>query len=42
VAYDIYEAVRKRKNVVYVPWFWRWIMEIIGSIPEGVFKRLKM
>lgn len=42
VAHDIYEAVRKRKNVVYIPWFWRWIMEIIGFIPEGIFKRLKM
>jgi short-subunit dehydrogenase len=42
VARDIYRAIKKRKNVVYVPWFWRWIMLIIRSIPEGIFKRLKM
>jgi decaprenylphospho-beta-D-erythro-pentofuranosid-2-ulose 2-reductase len=42
VANDIYVAIEKQKDVVYVPWFWRWIMEIIGAIPEGVFKRLKM
>jgi short-subunit dehydrogenase len=42
VARDIYRAIEKRKNVAYVPWFWRWIMLIIRSIPEGIFKRLKM
>ena len=42
VARDIYQAVKKRKNVVYVPWFWRWIMLMVGSIPEGLFKKLKM
>ena len=42
VARDIYQAIRKRKDVVYVPWFWQIIMSIIGSIPEGVFKKLKM
>jgi decaprenylphospho-beta-D-erythro-pentofuranosid-2-ulose 2-reductase len=42
VARDIYLAVKKRKNVVYVPWFWRYIMSMVGSIPEGLFKRLKM
>ena len=42
VARDIYQAVKKRKNVVYVPWFWRWIMFMVGSIPEGLFKKLRM
>jgi short-subunit dehydrogenase len=42
VARDIYHAVRRRKNVVYVPWFWQFIMSMVGSIPEGLFKRLKM
>jgi len=42
VARDIYRAVIKRKNVVYVPWFWQWIMFMVGSIPEGLFKKLKM
>ena len=42
VARDIYRAIEKRKNVVYVPWFWQLIMCIIRALPEGVFKRLKM
>jgi short-subunit dehydrogenase len=42
VARDIYQAVKDRKNVVYVPWFWRVIMTIVSSIPEGLFKKLRM
>ena len=34
VADTVYNAVIKKKNVVYVKWFWRWIMLIIKSIPE--------
>jgi short-subunit dehydrogenase len=29
-------------DVVYVPWFWRYIMCIIRSIPEPIFKKLKL
>ncbi len=42
VARSIYTAVQKRKNTVYVKWFWRWIMCIIRLIPEPVFKRMKL
>ena len=42
VARQIYLAVKSRKNVVYVPWFWRVIMSVVGLIPEGLFKRLRM
>ena len=42
VARAIVSAIRKRKNVVYVPWFWRWIMLIIRSIPENIFKRMSL
>lgn len=42
VARAIVRAIRKRKNVVYVPWFWRWIMLIIRSIPENIFKRMSL
>jgi short-subunit dehydrogenase len=38
----IYTAIDRQKNVVYVPWFWRFIMLIIRSIPESVFKKLKI
>lgn len=39
---SIYRAIEKRKNVVYVPWFWRWIMAIIRILPESLFKRLRL
>jgi decaprenylphospho-beta-D-erythro-pentofuranosid-2-ulose 2-reductase len=42
VAQDIFRAVDKKKCVVYTPWFWRWIMFIIKSIPETIFRRLKL
>ncbi len=38
----IVKAVEKRKNVVYLPWFWRIIMGIVKAIPEPLFKRLRM
>lgn len=42
VADTVFKAVAKKKNVVYVKWFWRWIMLIIKSIPEFMFKKLKL
>ena len=42
VAANIFAAFEKKKNIVYVKWYWRWIMLIIKLIPEPVFKRLKM
>lgn len=38
VAAGILHAVRKRKDVVYVPWFWGPIMSIIRAVPERIFK----
>lgn len=32
----------KSADVVYLPWFWRYIMLIIRHIPESIFKRLKL
>jgi len=42
VARGIVWAIRRRKNVVYLPWFWWGIMTIICAIPEWLFKRLKL
>src|SRR5579872_2135105 len=42
VATAIFDAVRKKKNVLYVKWMWRWIMFIIRNIPESVFKKMKL
>ena len=42
VAGAIMRAIRKRRNAVYVPWFWLFIMLIITHIPERIFKKLKL
>lgn len=33
---------KKKSDIIYLPWFWRYIMLIIKSIPEPIFKRLKL
>ena len=42
VAQSISRAIRKRKNIIYVLPIWRLVMLVIGLIPEGIFKRLKL
>jgi len=42
VAKAVLKALDKRKNVVYVPFFWRYIMLLIRHIPEWQFKKMKM
>jgi decaprenylphospho-beta-D-erythro-pentofuranosid-2-ulose 2-reductase len=39
VADAIEKAIRKKQNIVYVKWFWKWIMVIIKSLPENMFKK---
>jgi decaprenylphospho-beta-D-erythro-pentofuranosid-2-ulose 2-reductase len=34
VARDIVRAIEGGRDVLYTPWFWRWIMLIIRTIPE--------
>lgn len=41
VASDLVHAVESRKNVLYTPWFWRFIMGVVLSIPERIFKVLR-
>ena len=41
VAKDIHKAILKRKDILYTPWFWGWIMRVIRWIPTTIFKRLK-
>lgn len=41
-AHDIVRAIDKKKDVLYTPWFWRYIMLIIKLIPEKIFKRLDL
>jgi decaprenylphospho-beta-D-erythro-pentofuranosid-2-ulose 2-reductase len=42
VANAVYSGTTRRKNVIYVKWFWKWIMLIITSIPESMFKKKKL
>ena len=40
VGRGIHRAITRRKDVVYLPWFWRPIMGLISGLPERVYKRL--
>jgi decaprenylphospho-beta-D-erythro-pentofuranosid-2-ulose 2-reductase len=42
VGQGIYKAMRSRKEVVYLPWYWRPIMFVVRSIPEALFKKLAL
>lgn len=42
VGKGIVKAIDRNKNEVYLPGFWRLIMFIICSIPEFIFKKLKL
>ncbi|MFD0980240.1 SDR family NAD(P)-dependent oxidoreductase [Tropicimonas aquimaris] len=42
VADAILKAERKRQNVIYTPFFWRYIMMIIRAVPEPIFKKLSI
>ena len=42
VANDIFSAQQHKKNIIYTKWHWRWVMKIINSIPESLFKRLSI
>jgi short-subunit dehydrogenase len=40
IARDIYKAIKNRKDEIYVPWFWKYIMISVKMIPESIFKRM--
>ena len=42
IAAGIVRALEARADVVYLPWFWRFIMLVIRHIPEFVFKKLSL
>jgi short-subunit dehydrogenase len=42
VANAVYRGVVKKKNIVYVKWFWKWIMFIVVSMPESIFKKKRL
>lgn len=42
IAHGIVRAIERGRDEVYLPSFWRWIMLVIRSIPEPLFKRLRL
>jgi decaprenylphospho-beta-D-erythro-pentofuranosid-2-ulose 2-reductase len=42
VAKDIYDAITTKKDIIYTPSRWKWVMGIIKRIPEGIFKKLSL
>ena len=42
IAAGIMSAIDKKREVVYLPFFWRWLMLVIRALPEPLFKRLKL
>lgn len=42
VAGDIVAAIDRRKAVLYTPWFWRFILLIVTSLPRSIFHKSKL
>jgi short-subunit dehydrogenase len=42
VGADIVKAIQSRRNVLYTPWFWRFIMLIVIHLPTALMKRSKL
>jgi short-subunit dehydrogenase len=42
VAEAVYKGVQNKTDVVYVKWLWRYIMLVITSVPESMFKKKKL
>jgi decaprenylphospho-beta-D-erythro-pentofuranosid-2-ulose 2-reductase len=42
VAHGILRAIERRRDVVYVPWFWAGIMLLVRAIPGFRFKKMNM
>ena len=42
VGRGIYRAIHRKNNVIYLPWFWKFIMVGIRLMPERFFKKMKL
>jgi short-subunit dehydrogenase len=42
VARGIVKAIDNRRAIVYLPWFWSGIMQIIKHVPESLFRRVRL
>jgi short-subunit dehydrogenase len=39
-ALGIWKAIRRRNQLVYLPWWWRWVMLVVRLVPSFIFRRL--
>jgi decaprenylphospho-beta-D-erythro-pentofuranosid-2-ulose 2-reductase len=42
VGRGVYKAIISPRPIVYLPWYWKWIMRMIRSLPEPVFAKLNL
>ena len=42
IAPSIIKGIRKKRSIIYTPWYWRLIMLLVCMIPEAIFKRIKI
>ena len=42
IARAINAGISRKKNTVYTPWYWYWIMMIIQNLPERIFKKMNL
>ena len=42
VGRGVYQAMISPRAVVYLPWYWKWIMGILRSVPEPIFAKLNL
>lgn len=40
VADDIVHGIARGKSVIYTPWYWRWIMMVVRSLPQWIFRHI--
>jgi len=42
LARAITRGVERRRDVIYHPWFWKWVMGLLRAVPESRWKRIKI
>src|ERR1700722_1831094 len=42
VGRGVYQAIISPRPIVYLPWYWKWIMRMIRSLPEPAFAKLNL
>lgn len=42
IARAINAGIIRKRNTLYAPWFWYWIMMVIRNIPDGMFKKMNL